>query len=136
MSNILEHLPVGERVGIAFSGGLDTSAALHWMRQHGAIPYAYTAHLGQPDEHDYDSIPRKALAYGADIARLVDCRAQLVAETSAGDDMRQILAELSPYQDKSLIHVARLNGKVDSYWDCRGLTGNITCQHQSSAKLS
>jgi argininosuccinate synthase len=80
MSTILQHLPVGERVGIAFSGGLDTSAALHWMRAKGARPYAYTANLGQPDEPDYDEIPRKALAYGADLARLVDCRAQLVAE--------------------------------------------------------
>jgi len=80
MANILERLPVGERVGIAFSGGLDTSAALHWMRQHGAIPFAYTAHLGQPDEHDYESIPRKALEYGAERARLIECRGQLVAE--------------------------------------------------------
>jgi argininosuccinate synthase len=80
MPNILQHLPVGERVGIAFSGGLDTSAALHWMRQHGSIPYAYTAHLGQPDEDDYDAIPRKAMTYGAEQARLIECRAQLVAE--------------------------------------------------------
>ncbi len=79
-ANILQQLPVGERVGIAFSGGLDTSAAVHWMRSKGAIPCAYTANLGQPDESDYDEIPRKALAYGADIARLIDCRAQLVAE--------------------------------------------------------
>jgi len=80
MGNILQQLPVGERVGMAFSGGLDTSAALHWMRGKGAIPYAYTANLGQPDEHDYDEIPRKALRYGAEKARLIDCRAQLVAE--------------------------------------------------------
>jgi argininosuccinate synthase len=80
MSTILQHLPIGQRVGIAFSGGLDTSAALHWMRAKGALPYAYTANLGQPDEPDYDEIPRKALAYGAEQARLVDCRAQLVAE--------------------------------------------------------
>ena len=80
MANILQHLPVGQKVGIAFSGGLDTSAALHWMRNKGAIPYAYTANLGQPDEADYDEIPRKALEYGAEAARLVDCRAQLVAE--------------------------------------------------------
>ena len=80
MSNILEDLPVGQKVGIAFSGGLDTSAALHWMRQKGAIPYAYTANLGQPDETDYDSIPQKALEYGAEKARLIDCRAQLVNE--------------------------------------------------------
>jgi argininosuccinate synthase len=80
LGHILESLPAGERVGIAFSGGLDTSAALHWMRQKGAVPYAYTANLGQPDETDYEEIPRKALQYGAEKARLVDCRAQLVAE--------------------------------------------------------
>jgi argininosuccinate synthase len=80
MANILQRLPVGEKVGIAFSGGLDTSAALHWMRERGAIPYAYTAHLGQPDEDDYEAIPRAAMAYGAERARLLDCRDQLVAE--------------------------------------------------------
>src|SRR3954451_9479614 len=80
MSRILENLPVGQRVGIAFSGGLDTSAAIHWMREKGAIPYAYTANLGQPDEPDYEEIPRRALTYGAEQARLIDCRAQLVAE--------------------------------------------------------
>ena len=80
MSTILQSTPVGQKVGIAFSGGLDTSAALHWMRQKGAIPYAYTANLGQPDEPDYDDIPRRAMQYGAQKARLIDCRAQLVAE--------------------------------------------------------
>jgi argininosuccinate synthase len=80
MSVILESLPVGQKVGIAFSGGLDTSAALHWMKQKGAIPFAYTANLGQPDEADYDEIPRKALEYGAEKARLIDCRAPLVRE--------------------------------------------------------
>src|SRR5579875_682129 len=80
MSTILESLPVGQKVGIAFSGGLDTSAALHWMKRRGAIPFAYTANLGQPDESDYEAIPRKALEYGAQQARLVDCRAQLVRE--------------------------------------------------------
>ncbi len=80
MSVILETLPVGQKVGIAFSGGLDTSAALHWMKQKGALPYAYTANLGQPDETDYDEIPRKALEYGAEQARLIDCRQQLVRE--------------------------------------------------------
>jgi argininosuccinate synthase len=79
-ANILESLPVGERVGIAFSGGLDTSVAVHWMRARGAIPCAYTANLGQPDETDYEEIPRKAKAYGAELARLVECRPQLVAE--------------------------------------------------------
>jgi len=80
MANILQRLPAGEKVGIAFSGGLDTSAAIHWMRAKGAIPYAYTANLGQPDEPDYDEIPRRALQYGAERARLIDCRAQLVSE--------------------------------------------------------
>ena len=77
---ILQSLPAGQKVGIAFSGGLDTSAALLWMRQKGAIPYAYTANLGQPDESDYDAIPRKAMDYGAEKARLIDCRAQLANE--------------------------------------------------------
>jgi len=80
MSTILQNLPTGQKVGIAFSGGLDTSAALLWMKKKGAQPYAYTANLGQPDEPDYDEIPRKAMAYGAVKARLVDCRTQLVAE--------------------------------------------------------
>jgi argininosuccinate synthase len=80
LSTILQHLPAGKKVGIAFSGGLDTSAALHWMRAKGAIPYAYTANLGQPDEPDYDDIPRRALLYGAEQARLVDCRKELVSE--------------------------------------------------------
>nr|WP_192831312.1 argininosuccinate synthase [Moraxella canis] len=82
MSNatILQHLPVGKKVGIAFSGGLDTSAALLWMKQKGAEPYAYTANLGQPDEDDYNAIPDKATQYGAVKARLVDCRLQLAQE--------------------------------------------------------
>ena len=80
MTVILESLPIGQKVGIAFSGGLDTSAALLWMKQKGAIPYAYTANLGQPDETDYDAIPRAALEYGAAKARLIDCRSALVRE--------------------------------------------------------
>jgi argininosuccinate synthase len=80
MTTILEDVPTGQKVGIAFSGGLDTSAALLWMRNKGAIPYAYTANLGQPDEPDYNEIPRKALQYGAKEARLIDCRPQLVSE--------------------------------------------------------
>jgi len=80
MSTILQNLPIGQKVGIAFSGGLDTSAALHWMKLKGAIPYAYTANLGQPDEPDYEDIPRKAMQYGAEKARLIDCRRQLAAE--------------------------------------------------------
>ena len=80
MPTILQRLPAGEKVGIAFSGGLDTSAAIHWMRAKGAIPYAYTANLGQPDEPDYEDIPKRAIQYGAEKARLIDCRAALVAE--------------------------------------------------------
>jgi argininosuccinate synthase len=80
MSKILLSLPVGERVGIAFSGGLDTSAALAWMRHKGAIPYAYTANLAQPDESDYNDIVRRARQFGAEGARLVDCREALVHE--------------------------------------------------------
>ena len=77
---ILQSLPTGQKVGIAFSGGLDTSAALLWIKQKGALPYAYTANLGQPDEDDYDTIPAKAMHYGASKARLVDCRLQLARE--------------------------------------------------------
>ena len=79
-SKILLSLPVGERVGIAFSGGLDTSAAIAWMRHHGASPYCYTANLGQPDEPDYDAITLRAGEYGAEKARLVECRPLLVQE--------------------------------------------------------
>ena len=80
MDKILLSLPLGEKVGIAFSGGLDTSAAIAWMRHKGAVPFAYTANLGQPDESDYDDIARRAMAYGAEKARLVDCRELLVQE--------------------------------------------------------
>jgi len=80
MSKILETLPVGQNVGIAFSGGLDTCAAIYWMRQKGAIPYCYTANLGQPDEANYDDIPKRAIECGAEKSRLIDCREQLVHE--------------------------------------------------------
>src|SRR5919205_2667928 len=80
MSKVLKKLPVGERVGIAFSGGLDTATAVAWMRERGAIPYAYTADLGQPDEPDLSGVPERAKQYGAEEARLVDCRAELVRE--------------------------------------------------------
>lgn len=79
-ATILQSVPVGQKVGIAFSGGLDTSAALLWMKQKGALPYAYTANLGQPDEDDYNAIPKKADLYGAVKARLIDCRLQLALE--------------------------------------------------------
>ncbi|MCW4385548.1 argininosuccinate synthase [Salinibacterium sp. SYSU T00001] len=80
MSKVLTSLPVGERVGIAFSGGLDTSVAVAWMRDKGAVPCTYTADIGQPDEPDIESIPGRATEYGAEIARLVDCRSALVEE--------------------------------------------------------
>jgi argininosuccinate synthase len=80
MSKVLTTLPKGERVGIAFSGGLDTSAAVAWMRHNGALPYAYTADLGQVDEPDLSGVPARAKQYGAELARLIDCRAELVRE--------------------------------------------------------
>ncbi|XVQ14894.1 argininosuccinate synthase [Spirillospora sp. CA-255316] len=80
MSKVLTSLPVGERVGIAFSGGLDTSVAVAWMREKGAVPCTYTADIGQYDEPDIASVPGRATAYGAEVARLVDCRAALVEE--------------------------------------------------------
>lgn len=80
MSKVLQSLPVGERVGIAFSGGLDTSVAVAWMRDKGAVPCTYTGDLGQPDEDDIASIPDRALHYGAEISRLVDCKPALVEE--------------------------------------------------------
>ena len=80
MSKVLMSLPQGERVGIAFSGGLDTSAAVAWMRERGAVPYAYTANLGQYDEPDLDGVPERALQSGAEAARIVECRAELVRE--------------------------------------------------------
>ncbi|MFA6576501.1 MAG: argininosuccinate synthase [Nocardioides sp.] len=80
MSKVLTALPVGERVGIAFSGGLDTSVAVAWMREKGAVPCTYTAHLGQYDEPDIDGVPGRAMEYGAEIARSIDCRPQLVEE--------------------------------------------------------
>jgi argininosuccinate synthase len=80
MSKVLQSLPVGERVGIAFSGGLDTSVAVAWMRDKGAIPCTYTGDLGQPDEDDIDAIPGRAREYGAEVSRLVNCKTALVEE--------------------------------------------------------
>jgi argininosuccinate synthase len=80
MSKVLASLPVGEKVGIAFSGGLDTSVAVAWMRAKGAVPCTYTADLGQYDETDIDSVPVRAKEYGAEISRLVDCKTPLVEE--------------------------------------------------------
>jgi argininosuccinate synthase len=80
MSKVLASLPIGQKVGIAFSGGLDTSVAVAWMQEKGAIPYAYTAHLGQYDDDDIESIPQRATEYGAAAGRLVDCRDSLAEE--------------------------------------------------------
>ncbi|MEY4319139.1 MAG: argininosuccinate synthase [Actinomycetota bacterium] len=80
MAKVLKSLPIGEKVGIAFSGGLDTAVAVAWMRHKGAIPFAYTANLGQYDEDDIDSIPERAMVYGAEIGRLIDCRQSLASE--------------------------------------------------------
>src|SRR5438477_8605416 len=80
MSKVLCSLPVGERVGIAFSGGLDTSVAVAWMRARGAVPCCYTAHIGQYDEPDIAGVPDRAMQYGAELARAVDCRRELVEE--------------------------------------------------------
>ena len=80
MSKVLTELPIGERVGLAFSGGLDTSVAVAWMREKGAIPCTYTADLGQYDEPDIASIPGRAGAYGAELSRMVDCRTAMVEE--------------------------------------------------------
>ena len=80
MSKVLTSLPVGERVGIAFSGGLDPSAAVAWMREKGAVPYCYTADLGQYDEPDLPGVPGRAQEYGAELARVIDCRAELVLQ--------------------------------------------------------
>ena len=102
---ILQSVPVGKKVGIAFSGGLDTSAALRWMKNKGAFPYAYTANLGQPDEDDYEAIPRRAMEYGAESARLIDCRPQLVAEGIAaiqsGAFQMHIIFHFIPWHHKS-----------------------------------
>jgi argininosuccinate synthase len=73
VSKVLANLPIGERVGIAFSGGLDTSVAVAWMREKGAIPFTYTADIGQYDEPDIASVPGRASQYGAEASRLVDC---------------------------------------------------------------
>jgi argininosuccinate synthase len=80
VSKVLTSLPLGERVGIAFSGGLDTSVAVAWMRAKGAVPCTYTADIGQYDEPDIDGVPSRAMQYGAEISRAVDCKPELVEE--------------------------------------------------------
>ncbi len=80
MTNILHSLPKGERIGLAFSGGLDTSVAVAWIRERGGIPCTYTADLGQYDEPNLETVPDRAKEYGAEIARLVDCRELLAHE--------------------------------------------------------
>ncbi|MFT4109534.1 argininosuccinate synthase [Propionicimonas sp.] len=80
MPKVLTELPVGERIGLAFSGGLDTSVAVAWMREKGAVPCTYTGNLGQYDEPDIDSVPGRALEYGAELSRMVDCTPAMVEE--------------------------------------------------------
>ena len=102
-------LPQGERVGIAFSGGLDTSAAVAWMREHGAIPFAYTADLGQYDEPNLEGVPDRALQYGAEDARIVDCRAELVRE---GLMALQCALFISPLQERLISTRLRSVGQL------------------------
>ncbi len=90
MSRVLHRMPVGERIGIAFSGGLDTSAAVAWMRERGGVPCAYTADLGQYDEPDLSDVPERARIYGAEIARLIDCRRATRARGSRGPAVRRL----------------------------------------------
>ena len=116
---ILQNVPVGQKVGIAFSGGLDTSAALRWMKNKGAFPYAYTANLGQPDESDYDAIPKRAMEYGAEAARLVDCRPQLCAEgvvfySERRARMAQLICRKALYQSP-LAHRGFLSGVKNNF---------------------
>jgi len=92
-------LPVGEKVGLAFSGGLDTSAAIVWMKQKGALPYAYTADLGQPDENDLNDIALRAKEYGAFEARTVDCREVMVHEGPLGRAVTGTILVKSMQQD-------------------------------------
>ena len=90
MANILTTLPVGEKVGLAFSGGLDTSAAVAWRRAKGAIPYCYTANLGQYDEDNYDDIPQRALHYRAEKAAFIDCRPQWLRSQTLACETRYL----------------------------------------------
>ena len=81
MSRIYRALPpAGTKLGLAFSGGLDTRAAVAWMSRQGMKVHAYTADLAQPDEKNPNDIPPIAITHGAVAAKLVDCREQLVRE--------------------------------------------------------
>lgn len=96
MGRVLSSLPIGEKVGIAYSGGLDTCTAIAWMKEKGAMPYAYTADLGQYDEDNLADIPERAKTYGAEHARLIDCRLQLVKE-----GLRKLAVATSTVSDKA-----------------------------------
>ncbi len=135
MSKVLASLPVGEKVGIAFSGGLDTSVAVAWMRAKGAIPCTYTADLGQYDESDIDSVPVRAKEYGAEISRLVDCKTPLVEEGLAAlacgafhirSGGRQYFntTPLGRAVTGTLLVRAMLNDKVDIWGDGSTYKGN------------
>ena len=107
MSKVLASLPLGEKVGIAFSGGLDTSVAVAWMRDKGAVPCTYTADLGQYDEPDIDSVPGRAKEYGAEISRLVDCK-----NASVEEGLAAIAASGVVYHDEDFEPATTLvNGK-------------------------
>ena len=135
MSKVLASLPVGEKVGIAFSGGLDTSVAVAWMRAKGAIPCTYTADLGQYDESDIDSVPVRAKEYGAEISRLVDCKTPLVEEGLAalacgafhirsGGKQYFNTTPLGRAVTGTLLVRAMLNDKVDIWGDGSTYKGN------------
>jgi argininosuccinate synthase len=135
MSKVLASLPVGEKVGIAFSGGLDTSVAVAWMREKGAIPCTYTADLGQYDEPDIDSVPVRAQEYGAEISRLVDCKQSLVEEglaaiacgafhIRAGGKQYFNTTPLGRAVTGTLLVRAMLSDKVDIWGDGSTYKGN------------
>jgi argininosuccinate synthase len=135
MSKVLASLPVGEKVGIAFSGGLDTSVAVAWMRAKGAIPCTYTADLGQYDESDIDSVPVRAKEYGAEISRLVDCKTPLVEEGLAalacgafhirsGGKLYFNTTPLGRAVTGTLLVRAMLSDKVDIWGDGSTYKGN------------
>jgi len=135
MSKVLASLPIGEKVGIAFSGGLDTSVAVAWMRDKGAIPCTYTADLGQYDETDIDSVPVRAKEYGAEISRLVDCKKSLVEEGLAaiacgafhirsGGKQYFNTTPLGRAVTGTLLVRARLSDKVDIWGDGSTYKGN------------
>ena len=129
MSTILKNLPKGEKVGIAFSGGLDTSAALLWMKLKGAKVYAYTANLGQPDEADYDEIPKKAMDFGAENARLL-----VVAIDDQEASLRLVDAVREHFPKLPIIARAHFDGEVDHLL-ARGASKVIMGEREIAASM-